>query len=105
MKCTVCNTDFIAKRKDAKYCSDKCRKQAQRPLTAQTPGFPANDEAPHSEMFYGTYANPDQTWDRGCVICGQAFETPLQLMRFCSEECKKDVYLAIANGPHKGFKL
>ena len=27
-KCRTCTTKFVAKRKDAKYCSDYCRKRA-----------------------------------------------------------------------------
>lgn len=54
---------------------------------------------------YGTPEDPDKTWDRNCVICGEKYTTNLSLKRFCSDECKKNVMIALANGPHKNFKL
>lgn len=53
--------------------------------------------------IYGTVENPDQTWDRVCVRCGKDFTTPLSLMRFCSDMCKKEVMVVIANGPHPNY--
>jgi hypothetical protein len=29
-RCTVCNTDFVAKRVDAKFCSSACRQRSYR---------------------------------------------------------------------------
>jgi hypothetical protein len=122
----MCDTLFTPKRKTAKYCSEACKQRAKRneqpvavsstptnwienpdsPVTKLTP----QPSSPHpladdlDWAVHGTPEDPHATWDRGCVICGKSYETPLSLMRFCSEDCKKNVMIALANGPHKGFK-
>lgn len=52
---------------------------------------------------YGTPDEPSKTWDRVCVKCGKDYTTRLSLMRFCSDACKADVYVVIANGPHPNY--
>lgn len=49
------------------------------------------------EPVYGTVDEPDKTWDRVCVLCHKPFNTPLEFMRFCSPECKRDVMINIAS--------
>jgi len=56
--CANCGESFEAKRKSAKYCSDKCKKQFQR----------------------GSFAK------KVCDICGKEFNGPNQKV-YCSDEC------------------
>lgn len=40
LKCTVCGTRFEAKRRDAKFCSAKCRVRGSRALVTDKSGHP-----------------------------------------------------------------
>ncbi len=61
-----------------------------------TPGSP-------EWYIHGTLDDPHKTWDKVCVRCGKAFTTSLELMGFCSSDCKSEVMVVIAEGPHKDY--
>jgi len=61
-KCVICESLFIASRRDIKYCSDECRKKA--------------------------YSHKRDTSENKCLFCGEMFlpkNTKKQL--YCSESC------------------
>lgn len=71
IKCTICGSTFIAKRSDAKYCSEKCRTRSE--TIART-------EKNRRERII----NP-----KNCKVCGCEFVpnvmTPYQI--YCSSKC------------------
>lgn len=64
---------------------------------------PSGKPTPPEWYIHGTRDNPNQTWDRVCVRCGEKYTTSLELMRFCSDQCKSEAMVVIANGPHKKY--
>lgn len=69
------------------------------------PDIPTGRPEPGSPEWYvhGTQNDPNKTWNKVCVRCGEKFTTSLELMRFCSDRCKSEVMVVIANGAHKNY--
>lgn len=62
--CECCGNEFIAKRSDARFCSDKCRKKFKR-------------------------AEQKQTVKIVCIICGNEFVQRHGNQQYCSDECSE----------------
>lgn len=111
MKCSVCETEFEAKRADAKYCSNSCKLKASRDTRkgSVTPINPKSDtDNPLSdtdklfeESYPGYYRFSDKTQDRICGVCSKQFKTRLPLLKYCSPNCRGD---AINANNHVGQK-
>ena len=68
-KCTVCGTPFRTSRENAKYCSDLCRKTANKKEKGYKP----------------------QIKIKKCIVCGNEFETFLSRQIICNNpECKAE---------------
>lgn len=79
VKCTVCNTEFEAKRTTKKYCSIECMNMARRQkyAEAKTNGF-----------------NPTKRgiYEKQCLICGKTFvpKSSAANQRSCCYGCMPD---------------
>lgn len=126
--CEYCGKEYESTSARSKFCLDKCKMASHRstprtakhtektPVVLDEPKIKPIEEKripkqgdpdwPGSPGWYihGTADDPNKTWDRVCVVCGKDYTTSLELMRFCSEECREDIMTAIANGPHKRYQ-
>lgn len=100
MKCSVCETEFEAKRSDAKYCSNACRLKAKRDthkgavtqvIPKSDPTNPLSDTDKLFDNSYpGYYRFGSETYERNCLTCETKFKTRLLLLKFCSPDCRGD---------------
>ena len=104
--CEWCGNEYYTGNGKAKYCSDKCRKEAykekQRQWRAEHPDYLKkwHDDHPDYQKewdakhpHYGRDRSRKRRgtviYKRVCVVCGQPFETPFPYALTCSKECSK----------------
>jgi len=74
--CNVCQRSYMAKRSSSKFCSDLCRKRAQRGLGAADIAAPGRG--------YDTTATP-----RNCDVCHSSYGAKRPNSKYCSGTCRK----------------
>lgn len=96
--CIVCNKDFLAKRKDAKYCSSTCYRVSYREKTSIQKKcticgnvFECRDKETvccSIECVY-EYKKKNKTHKENCIFCGEEYLTSPSNKRkkYCSEKC------------------
>ncbi len=104
--CAMCGADYWTGNGKAKYCSDKCRKEAtkqrQAKWRADNPDYHKQYYEEHPEVKDKFKENhPDYSRNRcrkirgskeytkQCVICGKTFTTWLPHKTTCSDECNE----------------
>jgi hypothetical protein len=65
MKCIVCSGEFESKRSDAKYCSDKCRKELSRTKPVVTDKS-VRDNVTDNFCCFPEYAIINRDYECGC---------------------------------------
>ena len=66
--CVVCGKAFVARRKDAIYCSNECRQHD----------------------YFAKHYHPRQPIDKTCAICGAHFTSKWPRANYCSDECRRE---------------
>jgi hypothetical protein len=109
LTCEVCDTPFIATRRDARTCSAACRQRAWReqgPSLASADRMKRGDPCAGCGCRRGVNFVKGQCWacyqrawraarrhkQRPCSVCGQMFDTTRTDARFCSNACRQKDY-------------
>lgn len=99
--CGICGATFDTENGKAKYCSDKCRKEAakrrQAKFRAENPNYHKKYIAEHPQAKQATdywrdrsrRVRGSQEYTKNCIVCGKVFTTWLPQKKTCSDECKK----------------
>lgn len=76
-KCIICGNIFQAKYSKSAFCSDECRAERQRQLSA---AYVAKRREINKAKGYE---------EKYCVICGKEYQPTSGKQKTCSERCKK----------------
>ena len=76
-KCIICGSVFQARYSKSAFCSDKCRAERQRQLSAD---YVAKRREINKAKGYE---------EKYCVICGKEYQPTSGKQKTCSERCKK----------------
>ena len=75
MKCVVCGKEFESRRRSAKYCSNKCRVQAQRKVTGTERDLTSTNDVPvkvsGTEVSVPVVTDADQVKDAIHILSGR----------------------------------
>ena len=76
-KCIICGSVFQARYSKSAFCSDECRAERQRQLSA---AYVAKRREINKAKGYE---------EKYCVICGKEYQPTSGKQKTCSERCKK----------------
>ena len=76
-KCIICGSIFQARYSKSAFCSDECRAERQRQLSAD---YVAKRREINKAKGYE---------EKYCVICGKEYQPTSGKQKTCSERCKK----------------
>lgn len=96
-QCEVCGKEFIDKSSSltAKYCSDKCRREAKRKTQICVKcgkEFLTNSKTQNRCSKECIEKYQSKTYTRECNHCGELFTTKSEKQIYCSKKCARKVY-------------
>lgn len=120
-RCEWCGNEYHTGSGKAKYCSDKCRKEAhrqkQREWHRQNPDYlkrwhQKNPEYakewakahPHYGRDRSRKIRGTVEYKRECLVCGKAFVSPFSYALTCSKECSRFFKRNARTGRMKALK-
>lgn len=107
-QCDDCKKEFDGRGTTCSACrvrqSRERKKGADVPIRPVPPKELTGTDKLFNDAHPGYYIFSPESYDRACVLCGDKFTTSLELLKFCSPDCQKQVMVVIANGPHKNYK-
>lgn len=104
MKCPNCNEIELTEKQT--YCSDRCRIAYTRRTKKGEQPEQIDPEQP-TRTFDFTLTRTDKEWEadkpgyynfgakeytKNCFICKKEFKTHLQLLKVCSQKCKREFF-------------
>lgn len=103
VSCAICCKEFSSKRRDAKYCSKECSREAEvqampidtclhcgKEFRVDKPERKYCSHECYSAASIGSTRNSKKRINKHCVVCGTVFESGGRLgdSNFCSWECR-----------------
>jgi predicted nucleic acid-binding Zn ribbon protein len=84
--CVICNTAYIAKIYNSKFCSKNCKKQTNKGIKSKSYYRRREEILKKRKEDYAKKRGLIP--DRDCIICEKTFSPDIRIRVVCSEECR-----------------
>lgn len=99
ISCVVCQADFAAKRRDARYCSPSCARRGTQPCSVEDCDRPSCVARPqrlctshYNKARYTAEQRHQKKHQATCSVCGRQWMSERPGRKLCSDACRSVEY-------------